>query len=268
MQVFPVVASDAVCRQPFRDAIDWTHLKWPPEAESMTTAEWEEMMAIVIPQIVKAGEAYLDNCVDSGRPLPSQMEHINAMRQLAMMIWPPDTLPPDWHDLSYSPYVQMVDLDGDEAKELVLAARAMEVTWGEFRIVYDFQKDTQTWHGTLVWPHISDDYSLFHWPRSAPLIRSLNFKSVEDQMFVLVEGQYGGADHTAKHLWIWQWRDDHPEVVLKIRLSNWCEYSGWDSWELVEEGIMIPAAEATWRCQARETSLYRYRDGQFISTMP
>lgn len=258
--------ASAVCRRPFRDAIDWTGVTWPSEAGSTTTTEWKEMMFAVVPQATEAGEAFLNNCVDPVRPLSEQRDHLNDMAELATLIWPPDTLPPDRSE--YSPQVQLVNLDADDADELILMTRALGASdWGDFCVVYDLRENSDTWHGTLVWPSVADDYSLFSWPRNEPVIRPLSIAGTEDQALVLVEGDFGGADHTAKHLWAWQWGDNHLEIALKIRLSDWCGLE-WHNWEVTEEGILVQATDATLRCEAREATLYYLKDGLFTSRTP
>jgi hypothetical protein len=251
----------AVCHRPFRDAIDWTGVIWPrSESEDW---DWEEMMSIIIPQTIEAGEVFLNSCVDPAHPLLEQTKRLDDMAELATLICPSDALPPGWQEQSYSARVQLVNLDNDDSSELLLITRALNTSYGgDFRVVYDLNENTETWQGTLVWPTSLDDYS-----SNEPSIRPLSIAGTEDQTLVLIEGDFWGADHTAKHIWVWQWKDNHLEVMLKIRLSDWCGPE-WHNWEVTEQGILVYATKSTDRCEAREAILYYLEDGEFTSKTP
>lgn len=258
----------AICHRPFRDVIDWGGMTWPPpETESITNAEWEGIMSTIIPQTIEAGEVFLNNCMDFDHPLSEQTELLDDMAELATAIYPPYLLPSGWQKQSYySAQVQPVNLDNDNSSELVLFARVLNPS-GNFRAVYDLRENTRTWYGTLVWPSDDTDYSWFDGHSDEPLMRPLSIAGTENQTFVLTERRYWGADHTAKHIWVWQWNDNHLEVMLKVRLSDWCGPE-WHNWEVVENGILVYATASTERCEAREATLYYLEDGEFTSKTP
>lgn len=255
----------AICHRPFRDVIDWGNMMWPPpDPESWTSAKWEATLSTIIPQAIEVGEVFLNNCMDFTVPLSEQTELLADMAQLATMIYPPYLLPSDWqeHNL-YSARVQLVELDNDGSSELVLAARIFNPT-SNFYAVYSLEESTRTWHGTLVWPGSDGDYSLFAPMTGEPMIRPLNIADSEEQSYVLLTGIFFGADHSAEHIWIWRWEGSRLEIVLKIRLSDWCGPE-WHHWEIVEEGILVHATASTWRCEGREAILYYLEDGKFTS---
>ena len=254
-----------ICHRPFRDAIDWDDMVWPPpETESTSEEWWEATLATIIPQAIEAGEVFLDNCMDFDSPLLEQTELLDNMAELATMIYPPYLLSPDWQEQNlYQAKVQLVNLDNDYSRELILAARALNPR-GNFYAVYNLEESTQTWHGTLVWPGGDGDYSLFRPITREPWIRPLSIANSEKQSYVLITGRFYGGDHSAELVWVWRWEGGHLEAALKIELSDWCGPE-WRNWEVTEEGILIHATVSTSRCEGREAVLYYLEDGEFTS---
>ncbi|MCP4542979.1 MAG: hypothetical protein GY832_38165 [Chloroflexi bacterium] len=232
----------------------------------MTTYTGFEGM-VLFPQVVKAGEAFLNNCTDSKLPISSQTQRLEELGQLARLIR--SNPPPNC--LIYDPTVQPVDLSADGVDELILHTQMLRCGgWGGVSTVYIWDSETETWQGTLVWPSPYNDYARFGMPGSVePLVRTLDVSSANDQKFVLVAGNSGGADHTAKLLTVWQWKDNVLETVFEVRLSDWCAYPEWDKWEITDNGhILVHAAEATTRCEAREAAMYVWENDQFVSRTP
>ncbi len=257
-----------ICQRPFREAIDWEGLMWsPPEMQSLADTEWEEVLSIMIPQVIAAGEIFLNNCVDFESPLSEQAEILVDMEELATMIYPSYLLPPNWQEQnSHSAQVQLVNLDNDDSSELLLAARIINPT-GNFYVIYNLSDSTQTWHGTLVWPGSDGDYSLFHSYAGEPTIHRLNFANSDKRSYVLVVGRFHGADHSVEQVGVWRWENARLETILKITLSDWCG-PDWHNWRIIEKGIMVNATASTTRCEARDTVFYYLEEGQFTSTTP
>ena len=252
-----------LCHKPLRDAIDWP--SFAPRQGS--THEWG---ADAVPRVVQAGEIFLNSCLNPNLAPKDQREVIEEFSRLAQLI----DLPPDC--TGFAPIVRVLDLDNDDVEELVLHTTiSPSVAEGEshcigktvgccgaLSIVYDLDMATRHWHGTSIWPIPAQAFSMLTEPE--PQVIPLSIQGSEDA-FVLVIGTSGRADSLAKLLTVWRWDDKAPEVALELTMSDWCGYPNWDQWEITEEGgILIPATEATARCEAQEAVVWVLSDDGFI----
>ncbi len=248
------------CQQSFQDVLVWPDVTSQPSFETLQLA--------LSPQVVEAGERFLNGCTDPNLPISDQTQRFEELEQLARMISP---------DASsscctvYTPTLQLEDLNADGTDELVLHTQMLRCNGaGGISTVYCFNDETETWHGTLIWPSPYNDYARFGSPNIVePLVRTLLVQDSTEREFVLVAGVYGGADHMGKLLTVWEWKDKALEVLFEIGLSSWCEYAEWDKWEITDEGhILVHAAQATARCEAREATLYVWENDRFVSKTP
>jgi hypothetical protein len=262
LSTFFINSNGQECIQPFQETIDLT----------MSEIANTDSKAIAL-KVVQAGEHFLNSCINPDLPLSTQSEQLEELRQLAQVV------PPSFNCAArYTPTTQLVDLNNDGTDELVLHTQAIRcdiyslfdlLGGGGLSIVYALNKQTENWSGTLIWPCTKDDCPWTRaWTQSPqPLISPLKIEG-QNQAFILVSGDYVGGDHTGRYLIVWHWKNK-PEIALEIRLDDWCSYPEWDKWEITQEGhILIPAAEATYRCQAREAEMYVWQDDEFVNVQP
>ncbi|HNT78816.1 MAG TPA: hypothetical protein PKH77_27745 [Anaerolineae bacterium] len=215
----------------------------------------------------------MNNCIQSNLPLSAQSERLAKLSQFAQVI------PPSFNCATrYTPTYQLVDLNNDKIDELILHLQAIRcdinalfgfLGGGGVSIVFHRDGPAQIWQGDLIWPCSKDNCPWTGaWTQSPqPLVQVLNIRNSQDQSFMLVAGGYLGGDHTGIVLTIWCWRNNGPEIVSEIHQNDWCGTP--NKWEITDEGsILIPAAEATDRCQAKEAILYVLRDDKFIVEKP
>jgi hypothetical protein len=141
---------------------------------------------------------------------------------------------------------------------------------GGLSFIYDFNDETESWDGTLIWPspnNIDVWFKAPHWVE--PLVQRLDIQKAPGETFFLTLGQRAGASLVEKLLTVWTWRNDSLESVLEVRLDNWCGYQEWQLLEVTEEGdILVQAAPATGRCEAQDAVIYTWVNGEFVSSTP
>jgi hypothetical protein len=179
--------------------------------------------------------------------------------------------------IRYAPTTQLVDVDQNGSDELVLHTQAIRCDLTSFHgaggVSIVFRKDDQTaaWKGTLIWPCFEKCASSGPWTQSPqPLVQVLPQHDSKSRSFMLVVGDYLGGDHSGKYINVWRWEHDGtPEIVLQIRLDDWCGASNSKEWQLTQEGgILIPEAPATSRCGKRDAVMYKLNGDKFEATSP
>jgi hypothetical protein len=246
------------CQKPFQDVIDLT----APGLNETTISE----------KLVQAGEYFLNNCTQPNVPLSSQRTRLTELAQLAQVIPMSSTCA-----IRYTPTTTLADLDQNGTDELILHTQAIRCDLRSFRgsggVSVVFRKDdlAADWKGTLIWPCFEGCASSGPWTQSPqPLVQVLPVHDSENRSFMLVVGDYLGGDNSGRYLNVWRWEHDGtPEMVLQVRLDDWCGASNSKAWQLTSEGsILIPEAPATFRCEKRDAVMYVLRGDKFEATKP
>lgn len=254
------------CRQLFQEAVDMTLAAIGTD---------DDPTGAIVVRTIEASECFLNTCFDPGFPPSTQAHCLSELKRLAQVV-------PASFDCAdrYLPTMQSVDLDGDAVNELVLHTQAIRCDHyallglhgaGGMSIIFRFDEQISEWRGNLVWPcwTSTDDCPLTDsWVQSPqPEVVPLSVRDSLGRRYILVAGGYYGADHTGNLLVIWRWENNILKMVQEIRLSDWCETP--NTWEITEEGgILIPAAEATYRCEARAATMYVLVEDKFVATHP
>lgn len=246
------------CQKPFQDVID------------LTVPGLNE--TFIVEKLVKAGEYFLNNCTKPDLPLSSQQMRLAELAQFAQVIPASSEC-----GIRYAPTTQLADVDKNGSDELVLHTQAIRCDLTSFHgaggVSIVFRKDDQAdaWKGTLIWPCFEKCTLSGSWTQSPqPLVQVLPEHDSENRSFMLVVGDYLGGDHSGRYLNVWRWEHDGtPEIVLQVRLNDWCGASNSKEWRLTQKGgILIPEAPATYRCEKRDAVIYSLNDDKFEVTRP
>jgi hypothetical protein len=210
---------------------------------------------ILSSQIIDDSESFLNNCTTLTSPLTSQQEKLNVFLHSIASVEESDPL--NIFQRSGFAKIEFLDWNDDGTDELILHTRIV------YPISFVFYQDNQTkeWSGTMIWPPMSTGSSFNH-----PSVYLLDFRDAQGRSFVAVEGEFTGGDNGRNILTIWRWRNDTPEMILKIALTDW--YGQPNKWEIKGNQIFIPAAKATERNEAREAITLVLEKGEFVVKNP
>ncbi len=257
-----LTATAKQCRSRFQEV---TELTKPPISD--------EELVVIVDKAVEASEYFLNNCTNSELLLSEQPERLAELRRLGQFVPPSVTCA-----ARYTPTTLLMDLDQDGSDELVLHTQAVRCDHSPFNnlqgagglsAVFDLNTQTDEWHGTLIWPCSNDSCPWRSaWVQSPqPEVTPLDIRDSQGRAFMLVAGRYYGADHTGAILTIWRWEHSAHEIALEVRLSDWCGTP--NQWEISDDGyLLIPGAEETSRCEARDPVVYVLQEDEFVARRP
>ena len=241
-----------------------------PFQEVTKLSEAHEDHTVIREKLVKAGELFLNTCLQPDVPPGQQQIRLNDLKEFAKVV-PPSQ---DCH-FRYVPTVQLIDLDGDTSDEIILHTQVPDCEllslWGGngISIIYHQIGNTKTWTGTLIWPCLDTDCTATTlWTQSPePVVQILPVQDSQGRKFTLVAGRYLGGDHTGEVLNIWRWDDGIPKIVNHIELSNWCgTFETWDKWSITPDGaLVLPASPATDRCAKTDSVEYVLKRDKFVA---
>lgn len=246
----------------------------PAPGEPMTlnwdSATWE----VIVTQLVAAGEHFLNECA-GGPPVTPVLEQLAQLSQVVpeMTVTIPgsgDFLP---LEMQLAPTTTssalLQDLDRDGQAEVILhtqvgyfdAEQALFGLRGGVTIV--FTSTPSGWEGHVIWPvqHFvprADDYLEYApffeeevateagWPAAqaliadpGPAVELLDLADAAGSTYLAVSHLRRTPLDDIRELNVLRWREEGPELALRIVLFNWCVQ---EEWEIRADGtIFVPA---------------------------
>ena len=262
------------CRGPFVEVTNLTE-------EVYDFDKWEKIQAdpsgywlAIVAQLIRAGEAFLQNCAGS------DLEQLSKWAQVVPLAYRCGRSS-FYH---YLPTTQRIDVNQDGSDEIILhtqiaycapTSRVEGLGSGGISLIFFQDQQSGEWTGQVIWPiqyfvdRSADDLGIAFWYHPEPRIQMLNMRDSQGRTFMAVFQLFSGSGlDTANELTVLRWEEEAYDIVLQDRLLASCQQP--TEWEFREDGaILIPFAEkVNDRCEQRDAKLYVLENDEIVATEP